>query len=397
MEDAHIANPDAGVFAVFDGHGGKAVAKFAQAKFVKEFTQLPSYKAGNYELALKEVFHRIDELLEDPKYDAILKRYQAIPNPSEKKSAGHSDFGMDEDEDEEEDMDDSFQESEKEVLDENEDTNAAPMDISTKASGSGGAGGKKKLTTAQAVQFFHKLLVLEAAKRKGAPGSGTAPSSSMTPAGAASVLTPPTGVSQQQQQQAPVSIQTPHGPMCNLPDHRVPSGCTAVVAFKAGNQLFVANAGDSRGCLCRGGIAIPLSEDHKPLADRERKRVEAVGGFVSAEGRVNGNLNLSRSLGDLKYKQVKGASREAQMITAEPDVTVTTLQPGDRFFVLACDGVWDIMSCQEICDFVSQRLDRGMTTIDIVKQVFDHCIAQDIKTSGGLGGDNQTCLIVLLH
>jgi len=114
------------------------------------------------------------------------------------------------------------------------------------------------------------------------------------------------------------------------------------------------------------------------------------------EGRINGNLNLSRSLGDLKYKQVKRVPREAQMITAEPDVTVTTLGPQDRFFVLACDGVWDVMTCQEICDFVSERLDQGISTVDIVKQVFDHCISQDIKTSGGIGGDNQTCLIVLL-
>ena len=184
--------------------------------------------------------------------------------------------------------------------------------------------------------------------------------------------------------------------MCNLPDHRVPSGCTAVVAFKAGDQLFVANAGDSRGCLCRGGVAVPLSEDHKPQSETERRRVEAAGGFVSNEGRINGNLNLSRSLGDLKYKQVKRVTREEQMITAEPDVTVTMLTPQDRFFILACDGIWDVMSCQEICDFVSQRLDSGLSTVDIVKQVFDHCIAQDIKTSGGIGGDNQTCMIILL-
>jgi serine/threonine protein phosphatase PrpC len=71
------------------------------------------------------------------------------------------------------------------------------------------------------------------------------------------------------------------------------------------------------------------------------------GGFVSHVGRVNGNLNLSRSLGDLKYKQVEGVPREDQMITAEPDITVTDLLPDDEFFILGCDGIWDCLSSQQ--------------------------------------------------
>ena len=94
-------------------------------------------------------------------------------------------------------------------------------------------------------------------------------------------------------------------PQCQLAAHRVTAGCTAVVAFKAGRTLFVANAGDSRGVLCRGGTVYALSEDHKPQNEVEINRIHAAGGFVNTVGRVNGNLNLSRSLGDLKYKQVR--------------------------------------------------------------------------------------------
>jgi len=36
-----------------------------------------------------------------------------------------------------------------------------------------------------------------------------------------------------------------------------------------------------------------------------------------------------------------------QIITAEPDITLTELQAGDRFFILACDGVWDCLTNQE--------------------------------------------------
>jgi protein phosphatase 1G len=65
--------------------------------------------------------------------------------------------------------------------------------------------------------------------------------------------------------------------------------------------LFVANAGDSRCVLGRGGLAVALSFDHKPENDEERRRIEHAGSTIT-EGRVDGNLNLSRSLGDLKYK-----------------------------------------------------------------------------------------------
>ena len=126
---------------------------------------------------------------------------------------------------------------------------------------------------------------------------------------------------------------------------------------------MVANAGDSRAVICRaGGVAEPLSFDHKPfhvsvllsridnsvhccrfmtslifmsvfcavcryyllmriiIQNREMDRITNAGGFVNQFGRVNGNLNLSRSIGDLKYKQVPGIPPAEQMITAEPDV-----------------------------------------------------------------------------
>ena len=59
--------------------------------------------------------------------------------------------------------------------------------------------------------------------------------------------------------------------------------------------------------------------DHKPEDALELARVEAAGGSVT-EGRVEGNLNLSRALGDLLYKRNVRVPVEAQMITAFPDV-----------------------------------------------------------------------------
>jgi len=86
--------------------------------------------------------------------------------------------------------------------------------------------------------------------------------------------------------------------ICTLEDHPIHAGSTSVVVVLSGKELIVANAGDSRAVLCRaGGHAEALSEDHKPTQDGEIKRIVAAGGFVNDFGRINGNLNLSRSIG----------------------------------------------------------------------------------------------------
>ena len=117
------------------------------------------------------------------------------------------------------------------------------------------------------------------------------------------------------------------------------------MALLAGRELFIANAGDSRAVLCRGGTAVALSDDHKPGQPTERQRIIAAGGFLSDWGgicRVNGNLSLSRAIGDLKYKMNEDLHRKDQIVTAEPEVRSITLTEEDAFLVLACDGIWDV-------------------------------------------------------
>ena len=69
----------------------------------------------------------------------------------------------------------------------------------------------------------------------------------------------------------------------------------------------------------------------------ERNRINAAGGFVDF-GRVNGNLALSRAIGDFEFKKSAELSPEAQIVTAFPDVEVHDLTDDDEFLVLACDG-----------------------------------------------------------
>ena len=59
-------------------------------------------------------------------------------------------------------------------------------------------------------------------------------------------------------------------------------------------------------------------------------------------------VNMHRAIGDLKYKQSHHLSRPEQIISGDPDVTVTSLLPDDKFFLIACDGIWDCFSNEEV-------------------------------------------------
>ncbi len=69
----------------------------------------------------------------------------------------------------------------------------------------------------------------------------------------------------------------------------------------------------------------------------EKARICAAGGYVDF-GRVNGNLALSRAIGDFEFKKTPELPPESQVVTAFPDVTIHTISEDDEFLVLACDG-----------------------------------------------------------
>lgn len=80
------------------------------------------------------------------------------------------------------------------------------------------------------------------------------------------------------------------------------AGCTANVVLINDKNIFIANSGDSRSVLRSNKDTIALSIDHKPELPEEHNRIVKAGGYV-ADGRINGNLNLSRAMGDLEYKK----------------------------------------------------------------------------------------------
>jgi protein phosphatase 2C len=132
-------------------------------------------------------------------------------------------------------------------------------------------------------------------------------------------------------------------------------GSTAVVAVVEERRVVVANCGDSRALLCRGGDGappVPLSSDHKPDRPDELARIEAAGGRVIFwEGaRVLGVLAMSRAIGDGYLKPY---------VSSVPEVTVTERCDGDECLILASDGLWDVVSNEDACEVARACLRRG--------------------------------------
>ncbi|XP_009382153.2 protein phosphatase 2C 51 [Musa acuminata AAA Group] len=132
-------------------------------------------------------------------------------------------------------------------------------------------------------------------------------------------------------------------------------GSTAVVALVGGGRLVVANCGDSRAVLSRGGRAVPLSDDHKPDRPDELARIEAAGGRVIYlnGARVYGILAMSRALGD---KYLKPA------VISEPEIRVVEITAADECLIIASDGLWDVLPNDLACDVARRCLEEADPT-----------------------------------
>ncbi|CAL8079358.1 unnamed protein product [Orchesella dallaii] len=174
------------------------------------------------------------------------------------------------------------------------------------------------------------------------------------------------------------------------------AGSTAVIVLIKNDQLYCGNAGDSRAVACVNGLDHPLSSDHKPNNPTEAMRIKDAGGWVEYN-RVNGNLALSRAIGDFVFKRNSSKSPEEQMVIALPDVEQRTVTDDWEFVILACDGVWDVITNEEAVNFIRYRLGDRMEPEKICEELMTNCLSPDCQM-GGLGCDNMTVILVcFLH
>ncbi|XP_027363980.1 protein kinase and PP2C-like domain-containing protein isoform X2 [Abrus precatorius] len=159
-------------------------------------------------------------------------------------------------------------------------------------------------------------------------------------------------------------------------------GCTAIAALIVRNKLFVANIGDCRAILCRAGNPIALSKDHVASCLQERERVIRQGGHVHWQvdtWRVGlPALQVTRSIGDDDLKPA---------VTAEPEITESSLCAEDEFLVMASDGLWDVISSMEVINTIKDTVkEPGMCS----KRLATEAVERGSK-------DNITVIVVFLR
>ena len=349
QEDAHLTVLDlkdgtqTSLFAVFDGHGGDLVSKYTAKHLPRILVKTDAYVAGDLGLAVAESFYKIDEILDSK--EGIQELLTLAGVERSKPSSGL--FSDIERSITIPDVDDDT--TEQEPKKEKDTKDAAPsMDRSKSSS-----------------QFIESALARD------------------------SVIT------QKQIEEAEgISSNAAPAEEEDFAEHRATGmGCTAVTALIRGKHVYIANTGDSRCVISRKGIAEPLTLDHKPVLLEEAERIMKAGGFVR-DNRVNGALNVSRTIGDLDFKKNAELPHTHQMVVATPDITTFELQKGDEFLILACDGIWDVLSNQEAVDLVRKKIKQGEDLKSICEDVCDHCLAPDLR---GLcrGADNMSLIIVV--
>lgn len=132
----------------------------------------------------------------------------------------------------------------------------------------------------------------------------------------------------------------------------VDSGASAVICYIAGHKLHVANVGDAIAVISRNnGQASEITQKHIPLNPSETSRIRAAGGFVSNEGRLNGELQVSRSFGHFHL---------IPALNANPYVSTIMLTEDDEFVIMASRGLWDHMSYQTAVDIARTEKDDMM-------------------------------------
>lgn len=164
------------------------------------------------------------------------------------------------------------------------------------------------------------------------------------------------------------------------------SGTTALTAIIFGRSLLVANAGDCRAVLSRAGGVIELSKDHRPLCMKERMRIESLGGFID-DGYLNGQLGVTRALGNWHLEGMKEVSGRNGPLSAEPELKLMTLTKDDEFLIIGSDGIWDVFRSQNAVDFARRRLQEH----NDVKQCCKEIIGEAIKRGAT---DNLTVVMV---
>jgi protein phosphatase 2C family protein 2/3 len=165
----------------------------------------------------------------------------------------------------------------------------------------------------------------------------------------------------------------------------IEAGCTAcVVAIRSGVAV-VGHLGDARAVLGRrGGTATALTRDHTLKDGAEVSRVEAEGGVVR-DGRIHDILQVPRAFGDYDIDH----GRKLPGVSALPSIGEYRLREGDEMLILACDGIWDVLTSQQAVTLVRSHLLRGFSPTECADMLVGEALRRGSE-------DNCSAIVITL-
>ena len=396
MEDAAIVLPNfeknASLFGILDGHGGSIISEFVSVNFKNVLIRLDSYKKGYYEKALTETFLIMDELLKNKKINnfiftthnskdkqkenlntsTILKGNENIVKLRFETGVYEFDLSQIDLSLEGADTSTTIYEYKKKANEttpsnDNENNNIKIDDIFFEKGG-------KQNATLNTLPSFEEVYNIKKYDIKFDENDNNA------------LL------------QLNKNISTPSSKALSIDNYVANEmGTTANIMLIKNGVIYIANVGDSLSVMYKNKKAYNLNKEHQIIIESEKERVLKSGANIVGY-RINGMLNLTRAIGDLKFKSNYNLKRHEQSVISVPEITKIEDTDGIDFIIMGCDGVWDCVKRQLVCDFVDKQIreNPNKNLSDILKVIFDRCVSPVWGVI--LGTDNMSCIIIqFLH
>ena len=152
------------------------------------------------------------------------------------------------------------------------------------------------------------------------------------------------------------------------------TGSTATIVIFQDNKIYCANVGDSRAYIVYDNYIKQITVDHKCSVPSEAERIINMGGKIT-KNRVQGQLVLSRSLGDLYCKKYG--------VSNLPDISTNKIDYNVKYVVIASDGVWDVVDENTVLNMSK----KGKNAEQFCKELVKLSIEKETK-------DNVSCIVI---
>ena len=413
MEDAAIVLPNfernTSLFGVLDGHGGSIISEFVSVNFKNILVRCKSYKKGQYEKALFETFLIMDELLKNKKINSFIyethyqkekendkEEIENIDNKGIKKEnviklrfeIGEYEFDLDEidlgnETDSYETIIFDYKNNSKKNIEKNIETTLTSDDSDIKL----------KLDLSKEEEISNKNLQLNDIFFQQSSKQNALLNDLPSFDEAFNIRKCRLKFHQKQVENIPIESSGSSNSIKFQPLIAYEMGTTANIMLIKNNVIYIANVGDSLSVMYKDKKAYNLNREHQVVIEEEKERVIKSGATIQGY-RINGMLNLTRAIGDIRFKKDKNLKRNEQSVLAFPEITRIDDIKNIEFIIMGCDGVWDCVKRQLLCEYIEKEIKEnpGAKLSDILATIFDKCISPFMGKV--LGTDNMSCIVI---